>query len=264
MDDRGQVLLLPERRGDDATALQGAGDHAIEHRRGQLDRVARQHARVEPPEPALVLGHHVIAHAEALRLPEGGIGDLVHADRARRGTVHLERVPRHLPAPVGAGHRVARALDLGERGEQLGGDGGGRVAAEERRVAAPGLGGRLGERAAHREEQLARLADHLVRPVHRRPDDHERDREHHEAHRERRREQEPARATQAAAERAQPRAQASEPRPAHPGLPGRAAGGSGAGDRGHAFDSTPRGVPSNPYPGGIAGPRDAILGDRRK
>ena len=108
--------------GDDPPALERARDVAVEQRRGHLDRVARQHARVEAPEPAAVLDHHVVPHAVAPGLPEGGVGDLVHADRARRGPVHVERVPRHPPAPVGAGHRVARALHLGQRGEQLGRD----------------------------------------------------------------------------------------------------------------------------------------------
>jgi len=263
MDDGGQILLLPERRGDDAPALQGAGDHAIEHRRGQLDRVARQHARVETPEPALVLGHHVIAHAEALRLPEGGIGDLVHADRARRGTIHLERVPRHLPAPVGAGHRIARALDLGERGEQLGGDGGGRVAAEERRVAAPGLGGALvsvpltgknsslGLRitwyvqltadqtitstSANTTRRTASGPASKSRPARRRPRPSARNAGRRRADRTRRTRGFRARLRRLVCERSWP-----------------------------CFDSTPRGVPRNPYPGGIAGPREHIPGARRK
>src|SRR6185312_5347415 len=40
-----------------------------------------------------------------------------------------------------------------------------RVAAEERRVVAPGLGGSFGERAAHRKEKLRRLAEHLIDTV---------------------------------------------------------------------------------------------------
>src|SRR6266851_5841391 len=93
VDDRGQVLLLTDGGGDDPAALQRAGDVAVEQGRGHLHRVARQHTHVERPEPAAVLDHHVVPHAIAPRLPEGRVGDLVHADRARRGPVHVERVP---------------------------------------------------------------------------------------------------------------------------------------------------------------------------
>jgi len=36
VDDRGRILLLPERGGDDSSALQGARDVTIEKRGGQL------------------------------------------------------------------------------------------------------------------------------------------------------------------------------------------------------------------------------------
>ena len=55
-------------------------------------------------------------------------------------------------------HRIARALDLGERGEQLGRDHRGRMLAEERSVLAPGRSRRLRQGLTDGEEHLGRLA----------------------------------------------------------------------------------------------------------
>ncbi len=177
MDDRSEVLLLLKRHAGDSLGAERAGDAAIEKRRGQLDRVAGHDARVQAVEPARShrvprspLDHGVIMDAIALRFAERSIGNLVHADRARCRAVQLERIPGQLPAPGRAGHRIAGAFDLGERGEKRGRHDGGGVVAEDRLVLPPRLGRRLGERAAHREEQLGGLADDLVAPVGREPE----------------------------------------------------------------------------------------------
>ena len=169
---RGQVLLLLQAGAGDAVALDDAGDPAIEERRGHLGGMARHHAQVQAVEPARapvvprpVGDHGVVADAVALRLEVSRVGDLVHADRARRGPVELERLGRRAPAPLRRRHRVARAFGLRERGEELGAHHGGGVVAEDRLVPAPGFRRHLVQRAAHREKQLGRLARDLVERV---------------------------------------------------------------------------------------------------
>src|SRR5216117_3934958 len=126
--------------------------HAIEMTSALLDRMAGDDAGVEGVEPArgrvvpwTVSDHGVVVDAVALRVPERGVGDLEHSHRARRRAVQLERIPARAPAPARARDGIARALDLGERGEQLGRDHGGGMLAKERSVLAPGLERRLRE-----------------------------------------------------------------------------------------------------------------------
>ena len=63
--------------------------------------------------------------------------------------------------------RAASAFDLGERGEELGADERGRIAAKERAVLRPRFRRRLRECAAQWKEQLRGLADDLINPVQR-------------------------------------------------------------------------------------------------
>src|SRR5207249_2305415 len=151
-----------------------------------LDRMAGHDAGVETVEPArarvvpwTVFSHGVVVDAVALRISERRVGDLEHSDRARRGPVQLEGVPAEAPAPARARDGMARAFDLGERGEQLGRDHGGGMLAKGRPVPAPGFRGRLYERTAYRKNHLGGLADRLDYPVCRAPErqDGDRDRE---------------------------------------------------------------------------------------
>src|SRR5262245_3603571 len=90
VNDRGQVLLLLERRHYRAMPRHRAGDAPVEQRRRHLDGVARHDPRVEPVEPARAplvprafLDYLVIVNAVAPRLAEGRGRDLVHSDRPR-------------------------------------------------------------------------------------------------------------------------------------------------------------------------------------
>ena len=184
-DHGGQILLPLGRGGGDPMTPDGARDTAIQKGRRHLDGVTRHDTAVEDIEPArrrveprAVLDHHVVVDAVALRFAESRIGDLVHADRAGRRLVHLERIPRQTPAPVRPRHGVARPFDLGERGQEGRRDDGCRVLVEERPVAPPGLDRALVERTAHRKEQLGRLADRLVRPIGHSPGRQEDDQPH--------------------------------------------------------------------------------------
>src|SRR5262249_57287556 len=117
VDDRGEILLLIERRGADSLALERLDDAPIEERSGHLHGVARHDPSVETVEPArarvipgAVFDHHVTMDAEALRLPERRVGDLVHADGARRWLVHPERIPGESPPPIRPRPRISPAL----------------------------------------------------------------------------------------------------------------------------------------------------------
>ena len=131
---------------------QRARDVSVEQGRGQLDRMARHDAAVETVEPArfhvlpgAILDHHVIVDAVALCLAERPVGDLVHADRARRRLVERKGIPRPLPPPVCPRHRVPSPLDLRQRSQQFRCDDRSRMLAEERSVFVPRLGGTLVE-----------------------------------------------------------------------------------------------------------------------
>src|SRR5262249_58251485 len=97
VDDRGEILLLIERRGADSLALERLGDAPIEERSGHLHGVARDDTRVEAVEPArarvvpgAVFDHHVTVDAGALRLPGPPGGDLGHAAGSRRQLLDAE------------------------------------------------------------------------------------------------------------------------------------------------------------------------------
>src|SRR3984957_3967306 len=159
-------------------ALQSACDSAIEIRRRELDRMGRDHPRVQAIEPAripiaprAIFGNGMIVDAIASGLGKGAIGDLVHTDCARRGAEYVERLGVKGPAPVSAHHRIAGSFDLRERREPLGGNYVRGIFLKKGSVLPPGLGRRLVERAADGKEQLRWLADNLVHPVEREPQD---------------------------------------------------------------------------------------------
>jgi hypothetical protein len=90
---------------------------------------------------------------------------------------------------AGVRDRIAGAFHLRERGEQIRRDHFGRLGAEDRRVLAPGFRRRLVERSADREEELSRLARHLVQRVEQETDRHQHQRAEAELQGERRRAQ---------------------------------------------------------------------------
>ena len=144
----------------------------VEIRGREFDRVARHHTGVEAVEPAgmpvvpcAVRDDRMFVYAEPACLGEGAVGHLVHAHRTRCRTIDLEGPQAPAPPPVRARHGIAGALGLRERREQRGGHHRRRVTAKDRRIAAPRFRRRFVEYPAHREEQLGRLADDLVRRV---------------------------------------------------------------------------------------------------
>jgi hypothetical protein len=165
MDEGGEILLLPRARGDVRCVGENRRDVAVQIHRRELDRVARHRADIEAVEPAICIHDSVSADAIAARLGVGRIGHLIEANGARSGLVHPERIPGQPPAPIGARHRIACALDLRQRGQQLGRDGVGGILAEQGSVLLPGFARRLVERPADDKEQLGRLADHLIDDV---------------------------------------------------------------------------------------------------
>ena len=78
-----------------------------------------------------VLLHDAVpVNAVPARDRERAVRELVHADGARGGPKNLERLVRQAEPPVRTHDRIARALDLRERGQQVRRDDGRRVALE--------------------------------------------------------------------------------------------------------------------------------------
>src|SRR5512138_3887279 len=172
MDHGRKILLLLERRIDDARSRQRPRHAAIEVRRGELDGMRRHDAHVEAVEPARlevvprpILDDDVIVNAVTAGLFERAIRDLIHADGARCRPIHFEGMCVERPAPIRAHDRIARAFDLRKRSQELRGDRARRVLAKDPLVGRPRLGGRLVQRPAHGEEQLGRLEDDLIDSV---------------------------------------------------------------------------------------------------
>ena len=97
VDQRGQHLFLRQRYGAHSVALENERDASVQVRRGQLNRIAGNDTGIQTVEPARmpiiprpVRDDHVIVDAIAARLGEIAIGNLVHADGARCGTVDFE------------------------------------------------------------------------------------------------------------------------------------------------------------------------------
>src|SRR5688572_4083665 len=97
MNNRGELLLLRKSRRD-AAPLEDSGHAPVEVCRGELDRVPREHARIERVEPA-VLAHRMAAHAIALRLGESAVGHLEKSHCARSRPIDLARISGHAQAP---------------------------------------------------------------------------------------------------------------------------------------------------------------------
>jgi hypothetical protein len=142
-----------------------------------LDGVAGHGPEVERVQPAavghrsVVAGHPVAVDAGVPGLVEVRVGHLQEPDRARGGRVHAERIEGEAPPPVGAGQRVARALNLDQRRQELGPDEVGRALLEERAVTGPGL--LRGERVGREDQpqQLGGLPHHLHQEIHQEEED---------------------------------------------------------------------------------------------
>ena len=154
-DERGEVCFML--RGSGKTALlEYHGNPAVEIRGGELDRMARDHAQVEAGEPAALLDRGVIADAVALRSRK--VPSVICTSRPRSTPAGTPREDRAgAQAPGRKRHRVAGALDLRERGEQLGRHERRRVLAEDRLVLPPGFRRRLGQRAVTGKKSSAGL-----------------------------------------------------------------------------------------------------------
>ena len=95
-----QFLLLRPADFDRATSSQNIDHALVQIRGGHFDRMTRQRSSIEGIEPAgteivpRTLGHNgMITDAILARLSESSIGELKHAERARRRTIDFERVP---------------------------------------------------------------------------------------------------------------------------------------------------------------------------
>ena len=146
--------------------------------------MARHDARVEAVEPTgvqivpgAVFDHHMVVDAVALRLLKRPVGDLVHADRARRRLIPLQGIPRRTPPPVGPRHGVASPFAWASAASSSGGDDGGRMFAEERAVFLPGLGGAFVERVVQGKEDFGRFVERVIRPVDAEPEEEKEDRD---------------------------------------------------------------------------------------
>lgn len=173
MNHRGQILLLLERGPTLSMRTDGVCYGAVEQGGGQLDGMAGQDTAVEAVEPAgvrivprAVLNDTVVMDAVPLPFLKGRVGDLEHADCARRRTIQFQRIPGQSPAPVSARDRIARAFDLRQRGQQIRRHDGGGMCAEERAVFLPCFVGVFIERVVEREEHFRRFVDRMVNPVH--------------------------------------------------------------------------------------------------
>src|SRR5580704_12921509 len=112
----------------------------------------------------------MVADAERRGLGEGAIRHLGEADGRGGGLVDRERIEAPSPAPIGAVQRIAAAFDLPQRGQEFGRDRAGRIGAKQRPVLPPRLGRLLVQRVADKDEQLGRLADHVIDEVRQRED----------------------------------------------------------------------------------------------
>ena len=136
MDEGREILLLARARLYIARAGENISDMAVQIHGRQFDGMARDRADIEAGEAAAGLHDHMIPDAEPRGLRVGAVDHLVETDGAGGGLVDRERVETPPPAPIGAVHRIARTLDLRQRGQQFRGDRAGRVGAEQRPVLA--------------------------------------------------------------------------------------------------------------------------------
>ncbi len=122
MDDRGQVLLLLERRRSISDQFRHL---TVEERGGHLDRVAWYDSGIEAVEPTgvevvprPVFDDYMVVDTVALPFLKRAVGDLEHADCRRGWLVPFERIRRDkAPPPVGSRHRITGALCLSQGGE---------------------------------------------------------------------------------------------------------------------------------------------------
>ena len=170
MDDRGQVLLLLERR----RSLSDQFCHVtIEERRSHFDRVAWHDPGVEAVEPTgvevvprPVFDDYMVVDTVAFRFLIRAVGDLEHAHGRRGWLVPLEGIRRDdAPPPVGSRHRITGALGLSQGGEQVRRNNGRRMRLEQRTVFSPRLAGMLAECMLHRKEQFRRFVKRVIRPI---------------------------------------------------------------------------------------------------
>src|ERR1700742_165423 len=187
MDQGGERLLMRERRSCGPVALENQGDAAIQIRGGQLDRITGKNPRIEAVEPTgmpivprPVGNDSMIVDAIAAGLGKVAVGNLVHADRARCGTIDLKGLSRPRPAPIGSGNRIPGTFNLRDGSKEIGLHHAGRVFLEQRPVLPPGFGGGLIKSAAYRKKQLRGLAGDLIDEVDGEPKNQDDQRRHYD------------------------------------------------------------------------------------
>jgi hypothetical protein len=170
MDEGREILPLARAWFHIISAGENLGDMAVQIHGRELDGMARDRADIKTGEAAAAIHDCMVPDAESRGLGERSIDHLIEADGAGGGLVDRERVETPSPAPIGAVHRIARTLDLRQRGQQFGRDRVGGISAEQRPVLPPRLGRLLVEPVTDEGEQLGRLVDHVIDEVHERCD----------------------------------------------------------------------------------------------
>src|SRR6201992_1979285 len=111
MDECGEILLLLRACRCVWRAGKNCRELVVQVHGREFDGMARDRAAIEARAPAVAIYDSVSLDTVACRLGVSCIGHLVHAHSARGGLVHREGIPGELPAPGGAGHRIAGAFD---------------------------------------------------------------------------------------------------------------------------------------------------------
>src|SRR3984885_12715197 len=171
MDEGREILLLAGGGLLVARSGENLSDMTVQIDGRELDRMARDRPEIETAKAASIIHHRMIADTGPRGLGVSAIGHLKQTDGARRRLIDRERVETPSPAPVGAVHRIARPLDLRQRGQQFGRDRAGGKLAEQRPVLPPRLGRLLVEPVTDEGEQLGRFKDHVIDEIHEYCDD---------------------------------------------------------------------------------------------
>lgn len=170
MNEGGEILPLARAWLYIADAGENLSDMAVQIHGRQLDGMARDRADIKTGEAAAAIHDGMIPDAESRGLAESSIGHLKEADGAGGGLVDCERIETPSPAPIGAVYRIARTLDLRQRGQQFRRDRAGGIGAEQRPVLPPRLGRLLVEPVTDEGEQLGWLVVHVIDEIHERGD----------------------------------------------------------------------------------------------
>src|SRR5215467_12238504 len=101
MNDRGQLLSLLTADFRLSAVAKNRCDVPVQEHRRKLGGVAWHDPRMEQGRRTAGLDDGMVENAIALRLRQGRIGHLVHADSARSRLVNRERIRSQIPPPIG-------------------------------------------------------------------------------------------------------------------------------------------------------------------